>query len=219
MDAVARLDLVIFDAVDIDAVGAFYAGLTGWDVVRQDADRFGIRDPSGQEFEFQRAPDHVQPRWPGQDRPQQFHLDLRLGDPRATAERAIRLGARLLADVPGAITLVDPAGHPFDLCAADTTVPFTVTVDAPDAGALASFYAGLLGEVPAILRFQQVTGYQAPRWPDPAHPQQAHLDLLTTDLAVAQARAIALGARSLDAGAEHFKVFADPAGHPFCLIH
>ncbi|GAA4609291.1 catechol 2,3-dioxygenase-like lactoylglutathione lyase family enzyme [Actinoplanes octamycinicus] len=218
MDAVARLDLVIFDAVDIDAVGAFYAGLTGWDVVRQDADRFGIRDPSGQEIEFQRAPDHVQPRWPGQDWPQQFHLDLRVGEPRVEAGRAIRLGARLLSDGPRGITLADPAGHPFDLCAGDDSLPFTVTIDAPDAGALARFYAGLLGGMPALLRFQQVKEYREPRWPDPARPQQAHLDLLVTDLAAAESRAVGLGARSLHI-AEHFTVFADPAGHPFCLVH
>ncbi|BCJ39905.1 hypothetical protein GCM10010168_27640 [Actinoplanes ianthinogenes] len=219
MDPVARLDLVIFDAADIDAVGAFYARLTGWDVVRQEADRFGIRDPSGQEIEFQYAPDHVPPRWPGQDRPQQFHLDLRIGDPRTEAARAIEFGARLLADGPGGITLADPAGHPFDLGAPGGTTPFTVTVDAPDAGVLERFYAGLLGGIPAILRFQQVNEYNAPRWPDPGHPQQAHLDLLTADLDAAQARAVALGARSLNAGTDRFRVYADPAGHPFCLIH
>jgi hypothetical protein len=59
----------IFDAADIDKVGSFYAELTGWDVVRQDPDRFGVRTPDGQEVEFQRAPDHVAPRWPGQEHP------------------------------------------------------------------------------------------------------------------------------------------------------
>src|SRR5947209_4109376 len=39
MTVTARLDLAIFDAADIEKVGSFYADLTGWDVVRQDADR------------------------------------------------------------------------------------------------------------------------------------------------------------------------------------
>jgi hypothetical protein len=69
MTVTARLDLAIFDAADIGTVGSFYAGLTRWDVVRNDADRFGLRTPDGQEVEFQRAPDHAAPQWPGQDHP------------------------------------------------------------------------------------------------------------------------------------------------------
>ena len=87
MTVTARLDLVIFDAADIDKVGSFYAELTGWEVVREDSDRFGVRTPDGQEIEFQRAPDHVAPQWPGQDYPQQFHLDLQTDDPEVEAEQ------------------------------------------------------------------------------------------------------------------------------------
>ena len=85
MTETGRLDLAFFDAADIFKVGSFYAALTGWDVVRKDDDRFGIRTPDGQEIEFQRAPDHVAPRWPGQELPQQFHLDLQIADPQASA--------------------------------------------------------------------------------------------------------------------------------------
>ena len=66
--------------------------------------------------------------------------------------------------------------------------------------------------------FQQVSGYQSPRWPDAAYPQQAHLDFVVDDLDTGQARALELGASRLNAGGERFRVFADPAGHPFCLI-
>ncbi|GIF75437.1 VOC family protein [Asanoa siamensis] len=236
MTVTARLDLAIFDAADIDEVGSFYAELTGWDVVRQDPDRFGVRAPDGQEVEFQRAPDHVPPRWPGQQHPQQFHLDLRTDDLREQAERAVALGAVRLADGPTWITLADPAGHPFDLCQARDTGPvmrlFAVTIDAPDASALAHFYADLTGMEVSYdgpegalvtggarnLMFQQISGYHAPRWPDPAHPQQAHLDLLVDDLDAGQARALELGARRLPAAGDRYRVFADPAGHPFCLI-
>ena len=197
---IARFDLAIFDAADIDTVGSFYAQLTGWEVVRQDGDRFGVRAPDGQEVEFQRAPDHVPPRWPGQGQPQQFHLDLQTGDPGAAAARAVSLGATRLADGPTWITLADPAGHPFDLCQAEGVGPvmglFAVTIDAPDASALARFYADLTGMEVAYegpegaliagggrnLMFQQVSDYNPPRWPDPAHPQQAHLDLIVADL-------------------------------------
>lgn len=236
MSVTARLDLAIFDAADIEKVGSFYAELTGWDVIRNDVDRFGVRVPDGQEVEFQHAPDHVAPRWPGQEYPQQFHLDLQTDDPRAQAERAVDLGATRLADGANWITLADPAGHPFDLCQKDGVGPvmglFAVTIDAPDASGLARFYADLTGMAVTYdgpegafvtaagrsLMFQQIDGYHPPRWPDPAYPQQAHLDLLVDDLDTGEARALELGASRLDHGGERFRVFADPAGHPFCLV-
>jgi catechol 2,3-dioxygenase-like lactoylglutathione lyase family enzyme len=237
MTQVAVLDIAIFDAPDIEKEGRFYAELTGWDVVRQNADRFAVRAPNGQEIEFQRAPDHVAPKWPGQDLPQQFHLDLQVTDPAAQAERAIGLGATHLRDGESWITLADPAGHPFDLCQKDGVGSvmdlFAVTIDAPDASALARFYGELAGMDVAYdgpegamlagdgryVMFQQVgDDYTPPRWPDPAYPQQAHLDLFARDMDTAEAQALELGASRLPGGGEHFRVFADPAGHPFCLI-
>ncbi len=237
MTVTAALDLAIFDAADIERVGSFYSELTGWEVVRRDPDRFGVRTPDGQEVEWQRAPDHVPPQWPGSERPQQFHLDLQVDDPEAEAARAVELGATRLGDGPSWITLADPAGHPFDLCRAEgvgrVMTLFAVTIDAPDASALARFYADLTGmEVTydgpegallagggRSLMFQQVgDAYAAPRWPDPAHPQQAHLDLAVADLDAGEARAVELGATRLEAGGPRFRVFTDPAGHPFCLI-
>jgi hypothetical protein len=66
--------------------------------------------------------------------------------------------------------------------------------------------------------FQEVSGYNPPRWPDPAYPQQAHLDLLVDDLDASEATALELGASRLPAGGDRFRVLADPAGHPFCLV-
>ena len=236
MTAFAMLDIAIFDAADIERAGTFYAELTGWDVVRKDAERFGLRAPNGQEIEFQRAPDHVAPEWPSPERPQQFHLDIQTADLAASAERAVSLGATRLADGPSWITLADPAGHPFDLCQLDgagSPMPlFAVTIDAPDASGLADFYAAVTGWDKVYdgpegamlsgdgrsLMFQKVAELTPPAWPDPARPQQAHLDLMVRDLDDGEARALALGATRLDGGGEHFRVFADPAGHPFCLI-
>lgn len=237
MTVTARLDLAIFDAADIEKVGSFYAELAGWDVIRNDSDRFGVRAPDGQEVEFQRVSNHVAPQWPGQEHPQQFHLDLQTEDPSAQAERAIGLGATRLADGANWITLADPAGHPFDLCQKDGVGPamglFAVTIDAPDASGLARFYADLTGTEVTYdgpegalitgggknVMFQQISDYTPPRWPDPAYPQQAHLDLMVEDLDTGEARALELGASRLNPGGEHFRVFADPAGHPFCLVH
>lgn len=65
------------------------------------------------------------------------------------------------------------------------------------------------------LAFQRAPDHRAPTWPDPAVPQQAHLDVMVDDLAVAGEAVLGLGARRLPGGED---VFADPAGHPFCLI-
>ena len=57
-----------------------------------------------------------------------------------------------------------------------------------------------------------------PQWPDADHPQQMHVDVLVEDLDAAEAEVLRLGATSLDAGTETFRVYTDPSGHPFCLV-
>jgi predicted enzyme related to lactoylglutathione lyase len=230
-----RLELVAFDARDIDKLASFYAELAGWEIVQKESDWITVRTGDGQKVAFQLAPDHVAPQWPGQEQPQHFHLDLQVDGCEAAAERAVSLGATRLADNPTWITLADPAGHPFDLCQKEGVGPvmglFAVTIDAPDALALARFYSELMGidvtyEGPEgaliagsgkSVMFQQISGYNPPRWSDPAQPQQAHLDIIVDDLDVGEVRAVELGASRLDGGGERFRVFADPAGHPFCL--
>ncbi len=235
MTTTGRLELAAFDAADIETLAAFYADLTGWEVTRRVPQWITLRAPDGQEIAFQQVDEHVAPRWPGQELPQQFHLDLQIDDHEAAADRAVGLGATRLADGATWITLADPAGHPFDLCQSDGVGPtmklFAVTIDAPAASALAQFYAGLTGmEVTydgpegalitgdgKSLMFQQVSDYTPPRWPDPSHPQQAHLDILVDDLDAGEARVLELGATRLPGGSDHHRTFADPAGHPFDL--
>lgn len=111
-----------------------------------------------------------------------------------------------------------------------------LVLDCPDPDVLARFYSGLLGwpltwqqpdfVVVAVndhtsgLAFQLAADYQAPNWPDPARPQQMHLDVMVDDLDEAEPRVLALGARRLvgPISDSASRVFADPAGHPFCLI-
>jgi catechol-2,3-dioxygenase len=235
MTVTGNLELVAFDVPDVDKVASFYAELAGWEIARKAPGWVTLRAGDGQEVAFQEAADHVAPQWPGQERPQQVHLDLQVEDHQGAAERAVGLGATRLADGPNWITLADPAGHPFDLCQKDGVGPvmglFAVTIDAPDAVGLARFYAELLGMELAYegpegalivgggksVMFQQISEYTAPQWPDPQRPQQAHLDILVEDLDAGEARALELGASRLDGGGEQHRVFADPIGHPFCL--
>jgi hypothetical protein len=64
----------------------------------------------------------------------------------------------------------------------------------------------------------KIDNYRAPTWPDPDVPQQIHLDIKVDDLDTAEKRALELGAKRLPGGGINFRVFADPAGHPFCLV-
>ncbi|MGW0738197.1 VOC family protein [Streptomyces sp. NPDC002851] len=109
-----------------------------------------------------------------------------------------------------------------------------VVLDCPDPRSLAEFYAAVLGGTVthdgpdwydlegfegAPLAFQAAPGHVPPKWPAPDASQQFHLDLTVDDLDAAEKEVLALGARVLDAEdrSRSFRVYADPAGHPFCL--
>jgi catechol 2,3-dioxygenase-like lactoylglutathione lyase family enzyme len=76
------------------------------------------------------------------------------------------------------------------------------------------------------LAFQQVASLPAATWPDGPVPQQLHLELAVRsreELDAAHERVRALGARLLrerfdDPPEEPLRVYADPAGHPFCVF-
>ncbi|TDC94277.1 VOC family protein [Nonomuraea deserti] len=112
----------------------------------------------------------------------------------------------------------------------------TIVLDCPDPQGLAEFYSNLLGwpvtsveedwvvvsdgGPPRRLAFQLAPDHRPPAWPDPQHPQQIHLDLTVDDMDEAEAQAIKLGARKHEhqpSEDDNFRVFLDPAGHPFCL--
>ncbi|MEV6304331.1 VOC family protein [Actinoplanes sp. NPDC051861] len=232
---IGTLRTVVLDAPDVRRLAAFYAALGGWSERYADDEWITMGTPDGWRIAFQRSPDHVPPRWPDPAHPQQFHLDLRVPDLREGSSKAVGLGARLLRENESWYTLADPAGHPFDLClfpANPEPTVMGVMLDCPDAGELSAFYAELLGKAVTYegegmamigeegaqpVMFQQVSDYQAPRWPDPAYPQQFHLDVTVEDIEVAEPAALKIGASSLGVAGENWRVYADPAGKPFCL--
>ncbi|HEY7222365.1 MAG TPA: VOC family protein [Micromonosporaceae bacterium] len=124
-----------------------------------------------------------------------------------------------------------------------------VVLDCIDARELAEFYRQLLGLVyrpgdeltdPAgddwlvlvaadggvpRIAFQKVDQLSTSTWPDPAVPQQLHLDLTVPsveELQVQHERVLRLGGRlrydRSDDPQEPLRVYADPAGHPFCIF-
>jgi catechol 2,3-dioxygenase-like lactoylglutathione lyase family enzyme len=110
--------VIVFDAADLQAESAFWAGILGGRVFEDDA-WHSVVDAAGEwRIGVQLAPNHIPPDWPD-GTPQQVHLDLHVNDPRAAHEEAVGLGARLLrpaADLDAAEghqVYADPAGHPF----------------------------------------------------------------------------------------------------------
>lgn len=109
-----------------------------------------------------------------------------------------------------------------------------VALDCRDPRKVAEFYSAVL-DVPiqpddepdwvqlepiggVQLAFQLAPDHIPPQWPDAEHPQQMHLDLDVADLDAAEAAVVALGARKHEhQPGKTFRVFLDPAGHPFCL--
>jgi hypothetical protein len=115
-----RRTVVVFDAADLGAESAFWAGLLGGRVVAED-DWHSVIDPGDRwVIGIQLAPDHVPPEWPDGN-PQQVHLDLHIDDPVSAHAEAMALGARLLHAADdltarqGHQVYADPAGHPFCL--------------------------------------------------------------------------------------------------------
>lgn len=111
---------------------------------------------------------------------------------------------------------------------------YTTVIDCPEPRALADFYAAVLGYrvvrdkgdwvtiegeggTPR-LSFQRAPDLREPRWPDPERPQQLHLDILVADVDEAEPKVLALGAKRLPGEGDDFRVYADPVGHPFCLV-
>ena len=111
-----------------------------------------------------------------------------------------------------------------------------VVFDAADLAAESTFWAGLLGGSVVAeddwhnvvvdgewrLGMQLAPNHVPPDWPDGSQQQQIHLDLHVDDIRAAHEEAISLGARLLQPAAdleavEGHQVYADPAGHPFCL--
>jgi hypothetical protein len=108
-----------------------------------------------------------------------------------------------------------------------------VALDCREPLALARFYSALTGApverveddwvqlgatAGAALAFQLAPGHVPPQWPSDDMPQQIHLDFDVPDLDAAEEQVLAIGARKHEyQPGTTFRVYLDPAGHPFCL--
>lgn len=117
------LAAVTLDCAGPLQLGAFYAEATGLALAAGSGDDFaGLRCASGHFLGFQRFNDYRPPRWPGQEQPQQAHLDLEVDDLDQAEATLLLRGASKPDDQPHARwrVLRDPAGHPFCLTSSRT---------------------------------------------------------------------------------------------------
>lgn len=111
-----------------------------------------------------------------------------------------------------------------------------IALDCPDPEALARFYSEITGwpvepdgsdtwielaaDGPVTIACQRAPGHRPPAWPHEQSPQQLHIDFDVPDLDEGERRVLALGARKAEVQPkpDNFRVYIDPAGHPFCLV-
>jgi catechol 2,3-dioxygenase-like lactoylglutathione lyase family enzyme len=234
---------IVFECPDARALGDFYANLLGMRILREDWLVIAKDERSFPRLAFDRSPAYRPPRWQDPEHPQQLHLDLPAYNLEAAGELALTLGATPLQDNGDFRSYADPAGHPFclysDVAAGEHAGrPLSgqigrIVYDCFSPRVLAAFYEALLGmrrrtqdsehwvviardDSLPMLAFQHAQ-CRAPRWPDPAYPQQLHPDLHFDDSTAAQELALRLGAIRLPAMGGSCPVYADPSAHPFCL--
>lgn len=122
--------------------------------------------------------------------------------------------------------MTEPTGQPMRIR--------QIVLDAADIEGVATFWSELLGwpmhrwsdewismtDGAITLAIQHAADHQRASWGDSDRPQQAHLDIVVADIDAAEARVLELGGDKLgaqDGTVEGFRIYADPAGHPFCL--
>ena len=115
--AIARFPSLVVDCPDPAALAAFYSALLDWKVEVK-SDWVEVRADYGQCICFQQVEGYSPPRWPGQDAPQQMHLDMVVDDLDTGEAAVLRLGATKHEQQPGTTfrVFLDPAGHPSCLC-------------------------------------------------------------------------------------------------------
>ena len=119
MAGVAQMTAVTIDCPDPGVLADFYSKLTGWEIVYSDDTYVYVAGDGAVRLGFQRVQEEYNPpRWPSQTVPQQLHIDFKVESIEEAERQALALGATkpdFQAGDDNWHTLLDPAGHPFDL--------------------------------------------------------------------------------------------------------
>jgi len=116
--AIARFPVVVLDCPDPKTLAAFYGALLDWKVEHKNDGWSSVRADYGDSLEFQKVDRFTAPEWPGQELPQQMHIDVVVDDLDTAEAAVLGLGATRHENQPGTTfrVFLDPAGHPFCLC-------------------------------------------------------------------------------------------------------
>ncbi|WP_239159106.1 VOC family protein [Winogradskya humida] len=118
MPGFATLAMINLDAEDPAALAAFYSQVLGWEV-QHSQDEYAMIGDGSTSIGFGKVPGYSGPGWPGESTPKRFHLDFYVDDLDKAEEQALALGATSPSEQPQPNrwrVLLDPAGHPFDVC-------------------------------------------------------------------------------------------------------
>ena len=123
MPGFASLAMVNLDCTDPAALARFYGEVLGWPVVHSQ-DEYAMISDGTTSIGFGQVAGYRPPSWPdGTDAPKRYHLDLYVDDLDKAQARCADLGATTAREQPGADrwrVMIDPSGHPFDLCIRQT---------------------------------------------------------------------------------------------------
>lgn len=113
---------IMVDCNDEQGLCDFYYKLLGW----EKSIMFGrpALSKDGIVFLFIQEEDYIPPTWPEEvgKQQKQMHFDFQVPNVAEAVEYALSLGAKKTASEFGGnewVTMIDPAGHPFCLCAQD----------------------------------------------------------------------------------------------------
>src|SRR4051794_20494248 len=106
----ARFPVVVLDCPDPHVLATFYGALLDWRVEEGEGGWWWIRAEYGDSVGFQKVDGFAPPQWPGQDAPQQMHLDV-VDDLDAAEAAVLELGATKHEHQPGTTfrVFLDPA--------------------------------------------------------------------------------------------------------------
>ncbi len=116
-----KLSSVAVDCPDAGRLAAFYADITGGQVIFEHPEWATVNGPNGR-IDFQTVSGYTAPAWPDPTSSIQMHLDFDVDDLVATEARVLAAGAIRLDFQPNAdhcLVFADPVGHPFCLSSQD----------------------------------------------------------------------------------------------------
>ncbi|WP_067503612.1 VOC family protein [Actinoplanes sp. TFC3] len=118
MSGFATLAMINLDAENPGALATFYSEVLGWNVLHSETQYAMIGDGSTS-IGFGQVPGYSAPGWPQEQAPKRYHLDFYVEDLDKAEQQALALGATKPDNQPNPErwrVLLDPAGHPFDIC-------------------------------------------------------------------------------------------------------